>query len=362
MDKSDLRRALGEALPDEHMKQRLNAKLQTAERPNRRRLAGTMTATCMIAAIAFSCIWFWNRQGAAPPDADPAHRTEQPAVQDPIKALATLFGAGVYENMNIEDEFTPLDTLDEIYELTVQKSYAKMQELGYPETYCADESKRGIEGIKSIVDRFLELAKPDAYDHDMLLEIVRAMARSTAENPIREDDFLDRVTIKISQKDIPWYDGTNADAPVLRYTLGDLLEKAETAFENHMSVPFLPDSDALEPIYGRGDIPEELERSIASEELFRKSPEAYVSMIIDDRYWYAQRVKRTDRVIGYTDEKFDGQRHLYLFYTEEEQEQEEEYLIVSVALSDGDSEPTIHPLLDDVRKIDPGHVNIYPAE
>ena len=109
------------------------------------------------------------------------------------------------------------------------------------------------------------------------------------------DEFDEMIAAKKLVADAPpWYDGTNAGAPVLRHTLKES--------------------------------PEWVQECVAAQQ-----EGTFGVNVIDGRYWYFGRLERPDLAIGYTEELIGDERIVYLFPLDVP-EREDEFVIISIAI------------------------------
>ncbi|MDR1693285.1 MAG: hypothetical protein LBR72_07995 [Oscillospiraceae bacterium] len=244
------------------------------------RITGITLATCMAAALLWGVASFLTTR--TPPGDDSA------GIGSESVGMTESGSNGSLDYMNITDELTPLQTIDEILSKAEQLRHENNLTRNRPMHYAREEAKTFAERI------YQTFFEPDLDYFTDDLEGVRAITRfalAGSMDPPHSFDYW-KTRTDTSETEIPWFDGTNADAPVVRYK--------------------------------PGDAPAELRSESSTQDI--------CAAFIDNRYWASIRVERNDLAAGYSAEVTeDGFNHVFLFYLDQEQASEDDYLVVSIS-------------------------------
>jgi hypothetical protein len=322
MKQNDLYRAAHNIKPDAGMKARLAAKtVPEPETHGWARTVGTLAATCMLAGMIWGVTMYLNTHQAPEetsllpgadnePSQQPPEATEAPTVtaepQPPavLPDYTALNGIPVYSIFDrsasdqtrnsidyqyLDDEFTPLQSIDEIIETAREMAYAYLWERFYPELYSRERADDKAEEIRGYLEQY---PHEPTYPLDEL-EYARTTARFFL--ALLADNYIGGKAFRPSflpESELPYYDGTNGGLPVLRYKWEDVPEKIRRNWD------WDPDNN----IYESG--------------MNEETPG------IDDYCWFNLGEVRTDRVIGYshdyrgTAERPNYEHNVYLFFME----------------------------------------------
>ncbi len=245
---------------------------------------GTLVATCMIAALLWGVATYWNNTQAPTPEEnsigaavgsgeeqEPVETPDPTPIVQPIPdsaewpdytasnglPLYNPYKRGIYtregdfiedtlENgfitcprprdyANLDDEYTSLQTAEEIVALAYEKVYDFMRERFYPKLYSTDMAKAIAQRVmdKSVLGT-LSVSELGLFEDVSLssleldeLEVMRTIARWALDYAFyRGRTIGDRAfrPFSLPETKIPRYDGTNGDLPVLLCKLEDVPE------------------------------------------------------------------------------------------------------------------------------------------
>ncbi len=199
---------------------------------------------------------------------------------------------GSFSYEYLDDEFTHLQTEEEILALTYEMAYEMAKEWNNPEVYSRGRAQKTTDSLQQFID-----------EHEFRLEAMRSLARFHLVHHMTYE--REQWRNHTDELELPWFDGTNADAPVVRYKAEDAPEEVQDWLTR--------------PKYDGGS------------DVFTSYDEQGNEVL---RQWTYYALSNTDHPIGYSEETIDGKHHVYLFELDEVQPQEDNYVIVSVALGD----------------------------
>lgn len=326
---------------------------------------GTLVATCMIAALLWGVATYWNNNPAPTPEEnsigaavgsgeeqEPVETLDPTPIVQPIPDSAEWpdyiasnglplfdpYKAGIYTREGtfiedtlengfttcprprdyayLDDEYTSLQTAEEIVALAYEKVYDFMRERFYPELYSADMAKAIAQRVKDkSVWGSLSISELGLFEDTSLrsldldeLEEMRTVARWALDYAFYSGRTIgDRAfrPFSLPETEIPRYDGTNGDLPVLLCKLEDIPEMDRNG------------RYCFNLYYTEGDYPNDPNAEIVTKYL------------------------QPDRVLGYSDVYIgdpDSPSHdhnFYVFYMEGvPEENAEEYRVLSVDMGD----------------------------
>ncbi len=212
---------------------------------------------------------------------------------------------------NLTDEFTPLQTIEDILDKANQMQYEYLIAHNRPERLAKDSAMAFEKMIyQNHVERLrAELEASD--DLEWLRALVRFELAMNTDSIFASSNALWESRIDLSETEMPWYNGTNADAPVVRYRLEDAPEEIQATAAK---VNFTEDGVIVDG---------------------EKTDQYSATFDIDGRLWGYYSLQRNDVAVGCSTEEIDGFPHTFVFYLDQEQEQTDSFLIFSMSVKDG---------------------------
>ncbi|MDR1669172.1 MAG: hypothetical protein LBR76_04365 [Oscillospiraceae bacterium] len=284
-------------------------------------LAGSLVAICMAAALLWGVTTFLNTRTPPADNDNPvpgAAEDVTPQASPEVKAYparaAEPADYSAYEN--IDDEFTPLQTPDEVYDMAYQRVYDIHREYNYPEYHSKKKSRETVnwltaESVKLMNELGADEAPPEA---------VKARARCVVAEFSGLYAYKGRWRTSTDEStEMPWFDGTNADEPAVRYLLEDTPEANREMIQNWASM--LAAQWEIYTQEGQGEF--------YLNEVYSLGGDGF------DREWIYIPLPATDRPYGYSYELTDNRPTVYIFEMDVLEEQEYNYMLFSVPAGNG---------------------------